>query len=1237
MTKKLHLTFLVAFFFFFTNAQDNWEVLNPKPSFLTGIDIHFVTETNGFYITSNELFYTTDSGENWELKSELSGASDIAFYESLGIIVGYSGSFLSTNDSGTTWSVKNVGVAESLNAVTILDAENIIISGNNSVFVSTDGGENWIQKNIPSIRIKKTFFVNVLIGHAVSENGEIFKTVDGGDNWYLTADFTNLAPNSFFTIYFKNEDVGFATREHSEFYKTIDGGETWQEINAGIFNAIFEFQFINEEIGFGAGEYGVYKTINGGDTWSRIGVDKNGFFANTDMNGIYFFDENKGFSVGQRGRIAKTEDSGDNWELYSPIENTVKQIEFLLNRNGIVTVGSDFFESSDNGNNWDYLGTPNIGSYTEDFDFINDNVGFCIAGGSVGTSSRAGETYKTIDGGKTWIKPENFGLSNDSAGLYCIEFVNENLGFVSGGFNSKRTYKTTDGGEIWRVVLQQAMGQIQFLNENIGYARRVGFSTDILYKTIDGGENWSEVISMEQDIGSFYFLDAQNGFVVGDDGLGLKTQNGGSSWQQLSLPYLDFEFVEFHNSNVGYIADDYGAIYKTENGGLTWDRIYNLYGLSDITINNQQEIFITGSLGKILKSQITFENASLTVGDAFNVKATSANIESIFAANGGNITNLRLEYGENGAFDESVSFNETIEAGNNQSFSSFLTGLRANTEYSYRAVATFNDVEYFSDIKTFRTLENYIFIMNQVFNPSAESAEVSARVISNNATVSDIRFEYGTNQEALTESIVASPSMVSLSDGLVNVQGLLTELNSETDYFIRARALYDGEKIYTNTISFTTRPDFSLSYYDPIISGTEVTLRANINAYKDDLTEIFFEYGIESFANQQEGSPNSVEMSRNGLVTAVLNNLSSEGIYYYRIKAKLGEDIVYGPEAIFSLSENTVLLNDEVEELKRESTVIRGRVFTNTNYLSNIQIEYGINGLFDKVIFSQPNFSSAGRTTFIEGLLTGLSPETEYDYRIKATDSNGVDHYSEEASFTTLEQLPLNNFSIITTGETCPNNENGTLQVEAVVASDYYLYLGEDLHTFNNSLLLEGLAPGTYSISIAEIGSNTVYLYEFTIQQSEGLEAKTTSTIDGFGKKINVTIDKGSLPFTVSINNKEFKHFNSNNFSFNVDFGDEVMISSKYECEGIYSLTVDPGFKKDSYENPAKSSVLFSVPENNAKVNVQLYDIQGRLLEVFQVMAENNSISLHIGNYPNGLYFVRLSGLFERTHKILKR
>ena len=102
---------------------------------------------------------------------------------------------------------------------------------------------------------------------------------------------------------------------------------------------------------------------------------------------------------------------------------------------------------------------------------------------------------------------------------------------------------------------------------------------------------------MLQDV---YFMDNQNGLVVGDGGLMLKTSDGGKTWEKMEIdmrppgagqrpggppgagggpppgfgrggpaPLYNIYFVD---ENVGFIIGGRGTILKTEDGGKTWAR-----------------------------------------------------------------------------------------------------------------------------------------------------------------------------------------------------------------------------------------------------------------------------------------------------------------------------------------------------------------------------------------------------------------------------------------------------------------------------------------------------------------------------------------------------------------------------------------------------------------------------------------------------------------------------------------
>lgn len=629
MNKKLLILFCIAVFINKIQSQTNWELLNPIPTGNTGKDIEFVTNNIGYIINSNELLETLDTGTTWLKKQNILSGNDMSFYNTSGYIVGNNGYVLKSTDTGVSWSQISTGFNDSFNTVNIVDEQNIILSSPNNIVKTNNGGISWQSLKIPNVTVNKTFFVNSLIGHAACNNGKLLKTIDGGQNWYVTQS-TNTFPSNYFTVYFVNENLGFATKEHSDMYKTTDGGETWAKVT-GINDAIYSLYFIDENTGYAVGEYGViFRTINGGDTWSWASFQK-GRTDNTSLYGIYFQDANIGYATGARGRIIKTTNGGYSWTEHSPTYNDIRKIEFINNNVAYTSVGGSFLKTTNSGNTWFDNGKPNYypGLSIRDFDFVNENVGYAIIYGSV---------YKTINGGTSWSEANN-GNQVISENLNSIHFIDESIGFTSGGFNIRKVLKTTDGANTWTsVLLDVSFGQIQFINSQIGYAYRAGYSNGRIYKTIDGGNTWNVNIEVNEEIRAFHFVDENNGYFVGDQGLIYKTINGGSSWQELNIPFGNYNLVKFYSEYIGFIADDYGRLYKTLDGGESWAFLTTLSGINSIELIDNY-IFTGGPIGRIYRSH----TGILNLNDYYlnNTKQIC-----IFPNPATNFVNIKLENNE---------------------------------------------------------------------------------------------------------------------------------------------------------------------------------------------------------------------------------------------------------------------------------------------------------------------------------------------------------------------------------------------------------------------------------------------------------------------------------------------------------------------------------------------------------------------------------------------------------------
>src|SRR5690554_1181333 len=811
MKKNLLILFCIIICINKIHAQTNWELLNPKPTANTGKDIDFVTNNIGYIITSNELLETLDAGNTWLKKQNIFSGNDMSFYNTTGYVVGNNKYVLKSVDNGTSWNSISTGFYDNFNTVNIIDNNNIILSTSNTIVKTNNGGNTWESLNIPNVTVNKTFFTSSLIGHAVCTNGTILKTIDGGQNWYTTQS-TNAVPSDFFTVYFINENIGFATREHNQMFRTINAGETWTVISGTNAAVMYDFHFLDVNNGFATGADGAtYKTTDGGNTWNSI-LFQNGYYANTSMYGIYFQDNNTGYATGERGRIIKTTDGGATWTPNSITYNNFKQLQFVNNNVGYALSDNYFYKTSDAGNTWVLVGSLSLGTSVSSsaFTFVNENLGYATTGGPYG-----GKVFKTIDGGVTWSALNNdYNIINE--GITSIFFLDQNMGFISGGYNQTKVMKTTDGGTTWTQVESKSFGQIQFINNQIGYANALGYSNGRMYKTTDGGNTWVNYTEVDGAIVAFHFVDENTGYVVGSQGLIQRTYNGGANWEAIDIQYGYYTKVNFYSKNVGYIADEEGRLYKTENGGLNWEYLTQQNKINSIELVNDK-IYTAGSNGKIYRSNVEYETIVLQINPAENITNSNAIFTGNVTSNGVSITGIQLEYSMDYSFSNSISATpSTVAANQSLDVSANLINLESNTTYYYRLKATQNANSHFSQTLSFTTLPDYEITTNNTYNYSTTTAEISGNIVSNGYNITNVEFQYGTNTNVLDSSLSGTPTTVS-GNTTENITASLINLEPGTQYFYRIKATHQGDEIYGNILSFTTNPEYNINLNGPYL------------------------------------------------------------------------------------------------------------------------------------------------------------------------------------------------------------------------------------------------------------------------------------------------------------------------------------------------------------------------------------------------------------------------------------
>ena len=989
--KNFAFSFVILLFTGFNlTAQNQWDVLNPKPSGNTGVKICFTSVNTGFVINNKQILMTVDCGEKWTVNKYITSSNDINFLSSLGFIVGNNGYVLKTSDEGKTWSQLNIGMTDNLNSVFVISNDTIIICATNRLIKSFDGGNTWQNKDIPNYEVIKSFFINSKTGHVACAFGKIMKTTDGGQTWRVT-ESVNYTPSGFLAISFINRNIGFASREHNDILKTSDGGEHWFKIS-GSSQPIYSINFFNEQNGFIAGEYGVIlKTANGGSTWQGAGF-QTGLIDGTTVYSLCFINSNIGFATGMRGMILKTTDGGQSWNKYAPTYGFISQLKFVSDITGFALAGNEFFKTTDAGNTWINMGAPMPNNNTGQFSFVNENVGYCIAGGDASLYLPSGNIFKTTNGGISWIKT-NYGTGQHSDNLLSIDFVNENVGYATGAGGYNSVYKTIDGGNTWEVISTLSFEKIQFLNSETGF----GKSYSQIYRTIDGGKNWILSYSHNNEITSFHFSDENNGYWTGDVSMLYNTHDGGVTWNKVNIPYGFYNCVKFYSANVGYILDDYGKLFKTTNGGASWDPLYNANGLNSIGFFGQN-IYLSGANGQILKSTIDFQPVFLLLNPATVVSNSIVSLSGNVASNEGRIDNIRFEYGISSFSNAIPAFPEFVNTGTSVNIAVEIKELVSNTTYSYRLKASYNGQDYVSNVLQFKTFPDYELKMDYISNPTANDATAIGKVVSNNGAVTDIEIQYGTDT-TFASRISSTP--VSVAEGTsVFVRSYLYPLKPDTKYYVRLKATHNDKIIFSSIYTFNTLKEYIISFNTPSISGTNVTIQASVIANKDIFSNIVVEYGTtRNYGRSVNTTPNQVSKFILTYISAQLHNLSTDSLYYYRIKASMGSVLIHSEENILSLKGGVLMIPLKEEQVSVSSVILKGLINPNGKFIGNIRFQYGQTGSFTDSVNSNVYMVCNFTTTSLYATITGLEPGKNYHFRISASEGTKR-YYSDEIVFT---------------------------------------------------------------------------------------------------------------------------------------------------------------------------------------------------------------------------------------------
>ena len=330
------------------------------------------------------------------------------------------------------------------------------------------------------------------------------------------------------------------------------------------------------------GWYGFLRDFNAGHGPGPVAApDPKLDRADYGVTDITFTDADHGWAAGYdnvtaRAIIGRTTDGGRHWTVKSPswwYAYTVSSLTFLDARRGWA-VGSEGYDGSlilkttDGGRSWTWQ-TGRTAQYLLGADAL-DASHVWIAG------SR-GTRLRSTDGGRRWSGVR--GSSNTD--LWSVDLADAEHGWLAGGEAATSTgviRYTDDGGASW-VTQARVSGAVIYKVQALDgqHAWAVGgdpvSGAGIVLHTGDAGQSWETSYGGPTApwLSDVTFVDASNGWVVGERGTLLRTTDAGESWSRIDVPTTqDLTAVCFTDASNGWVVGDGEAILHTQDGGLTW-------------------------------------------------------------------------------------------------------------------------------------------------------------------------------------------------------------------------------------------------------------------------------------------------------------------------------------------------------------------------------------------------------------------------------------------------------------------------------------------------------------------------------------------------------------------------------------------------------------------------------------------------------------------------------------------
>lgn len=303
--------------------------------------------------------------------------------------------------------------------------------------------------------------------------------------------------------------------------------------------------------------------------------------ATSDLNNVTFVNPSTGWISGDSGKIYKTTNSGQSWNLQlTGVKTNIVDMFFLNERIGwalawffkwdsLFFPGTRILTTTNGGINWNGVMFPDTGAYKASV-YLLDSMRVLLGGIPY-------FMHYSTNGGNTWMQSNSDSSVINNFPIFAIKFFNSTSGYACGGIRDL-------GGLIWT--------------------------------TTNSGVTWHPRFLGPDPINDVYLVSADSVIAIcGDFKFGANiftTSDFGMNWHETNLGYFGIcQSIDFRTPSEGWITLGYGQrFFKSTDGGRRWGLLEtpDSSALFDIHFVNDTLGWAVGANGTILKFDTTISS-----------------------------------------------------------------------------------------------------------------------------------------------------------------------------------------------------------------------------------------------------------------------------------------------------------------------------------------------------------------------------------------------------------------------------------------------------------------------------------------------------------------------------------------------------------------------------------------------------------------------------------------------------